>query len=73
MRAAVLRERAKSARVTGSAGALVLAVAVVTMILAAPAHPRPRQGGPAVPATLPAQTVCEVIQKPPTADPGIRP
>jgi hypothetical protein len=67
-----MRDQAKSARVTGTAGALVLVVAFVMMILAAPAHHQSRPGGPAGPATLPAQTVAKVIQKP-TASRDIRP
>jgi hypothetical protein len=72
MTAAVLREQAKSARVTGTAGALVVAVASVMMVLAAPSHARQRPGGPT--AVVSAQTVAQFTQTLPSAiGPGIRP
>ena len=49
MTAVVLREQAKSARVTGTVGALVVALAFAMMVLTAPSHPRQR---PPVPAGL---------------------
>jgi hypothetical protein len=72
MTAAVLREQAKSARVTGVAGALVVAIAFAMMILAAPAHSRQR---PPVPAgVVSARTVAEFTQTlPPATGPGARP
>lgn len=74
MTAVVLREQAKSARVTGTAGALVVAIAFAMMVIAAPAHSHRGQSGPAGPAVLPAQTVSQVIQAPTRATgPGIRP
>jgi hypothetical protein len=54
-------EQAKSGRVTGIAGALVLALAVVLLILAAPAHSRPSPVGP---PAFPVRTVARVIQTP---------
>jgi hypothetical protein len=56
-----MRERAKSAQVTGTAGALLLAVAVVLLILTAPAHSRPSPVGP---PAFPVRTVARVIQSP---------
>ena len=74
MTAAVLREQAQSARVTGTTGALVVAVAFVMMVVAAPSHPHLGQHGPAGPAVLPAQTVSKLIQTPtPAIGPDIRP
>jgi hypothetical protein len=59
-----MRERAKSGRVTGIAGALVLALAVVLLILAAPSHPGAGLRGPVGPPAFPVRTVARVIQTP---------
>ncbi len=75
MTAAVLRERAKSARLTGTAGALVVAIAFAMMILAAPAHPHrhpPVLLGPH--GVVSARTVARFTQTlPPAIGPGARP
>jgi hypothetical protein len=75
MTASVLREQAKSARVTGTAGALVVAIAFAMMILTAPAHPRQRPPVPAGPrGVVSARTVAEFTQTlPPPTGPGARP
>jgi hypothetical protein len=79
MTAAVLREQAKSARVTGTVGALVVAIAFAMMILAAPAHPRQRPPAPApAPAgpigVVSARTVAQFTQTlPPAIGPGASP
>ena len=74
---AVLREQAKSARVTGTVGALVVAIAFAMMILAAPAHPRQRLPAPApagLIAVVSARTVAQFTQTlPPAIGPGARP
>jgi hypothetical protein len=62
-------EQAKSARVTGTVGALVLVIAVAMMVVASPSRPHL---DPAGPAAFPAHTVSQVIQMQ-TAGPGIRP
>jgi hypothetical protein len=76
MTAAALREQAKSARITGSAGALVVAIAFVMMILAAPArHPHQRPPAPPAPAgPVSVRTVAEFTRAlPPAMGPGARP
>jgi hypothetical protein len=75
MTAAVLREQAMSARVTGTAGALVVAIAFAMMILTAPAHPRQRPPTPAgSAAVVSARTVAQFTQTlPPGVGPGARP
>jgi hypothetical protein len=74
MTAAALRQQAKSARVTGTAGALVVAIAFVMMILAAPAHPHPGQPVPAGPTgVVSARTVAQFTQAlSPAIGPGAR-
>ena len=52
MTAVVSRERARTTCLTGAAGALMLAVAVVMMMVAAPAHGQARVHGPAKPSAL---------------------
>ena len=47
MTAVVSRERARATGLTGAAGVLMLVVAVVMMIVAAPAHVHHRAHGPA--------------------------
>ena len=47
MTAVVSRERAKSTGLTAAAGVLMLAVAVVMMVVAAPVHGHARAHGPA--------------------------
>jgi hypothetical protein len=51
MTAVVSRERARTTGLTAAAGALMLAVAFVMMLVAAPAHGTARVHGPAQPAT----------------------
>ncbi len=51
MTAVVSRERARTTGLTAAAGALMLAVAFVMMIVAAPGHGTVRVHGPAQPAT----------------------
>jgi hypothetical protein len=60
MMAAVSREDAKSVWVTGSAGALVIVIAIVMMVLSAPSRPQQRPHGSAVQT---AQTVSQVTVK----------
>ena len=69
MTAAAMPERAKSARITGTAGALVVAIAFAMMAIASPshAHSRPQvpagPAGPAGPAAMvSAQTVAQFTQ-----------
>src|SRR5215469_13093854 len=64
MMARELRDRARSARVTGTTGALVVAIALVMMVIAAPSHPRshPHPQGPA--AVLSARTLAHLTQPP---------
>ena len=52
MTAVVSRERARTTGLTAAAGALMLAVAFVMMIVAAPGHGTVRVHGPAQPATM---------------------
>jgi hypothetical protein len=74
MTVTVVRERAKSARVSGTVGALVVAVAFVMMMMTAPSHHHPGSHGPAAGhATPTVQTVSEVIQTPTADGLGIRP
>jgi hypothetical protein len=75
MTAAVLREQAKSARLTGTAGALVVAIAFAMMILAAPAHAHQHPPVPADPTgVVSARTVAQFTQTlPPAIGPGARP
>ncbi len=63
MTTAVLREQAKSARVTGTAGALVVSIAFAMMVLAAPSRPHQPPHVPAgPPAVLSARTVATFTQ-----------
>jgi hypothetical protein len=66
MTAAAMPEQAKSARVTGTAGALVVAIAFAMMAVASPshAHSRPQvRVGPVGPAAVvSAQTVAQFTQ-----------
>lgn len=58
-----MREQAKSARVTGTAGALVVAIALAMMVIAAPSHPHSRPQVPAGPAAVvSARTVAQYTQ-----------
>ena len=59
MTAVVGQQNAKSAYLTGTAGVLVIAIAFVMMVLAAPSHAHPRPQGAATP---PAQTLSRVTQ-----------
>ncbi len=52
MTAVVSRERARTTYLTGAAGVLMLAVAVVMMVLAAPAHGPAGAHGPARPSAV---------------------
>jgi hypothetical protein len=54
MTAAAMREQVRSARVTGAAGALVVALAFAMMVIAAPSHPHSR---PRVPVAVPVRPV----------------
>jgi hypothetical protein len=75
MTAAVLREQARSARVTGTAGALVVTIASVMMVLAAPSRPHQPLRVPADPtAVLSGRTVATFTQTPTSGiGPVIRP
>jgi hypothetical protein len=64
MTAVVRREDARSVCVTGAVGALVIAIAIVMMVLSAPAHAHARPHGPVV---LSSQTVSRMI---PWSGPG---
>ena len=57
MTAAVRREDAKSVWVTGTAGALVIAIAIVMMVLSAPS-------GPGAQPAYPAQVIVSAVQAP---------
>ena len=59
MTAVVGQQNAKSAYLTGTAGVLVIAIAFVMMVLAAPSHAHPRPQGAATPS---AQTLSEITQ-----------
>ena len=62
MTAVVSRERARTTGLTAAAGVLMLAVALVMMIVAAPAHGTIRVHGPALPATSQLTTdVCHQL------------
>ena len=62
MTAVVSRERARTTGLTAAAGVLMLAVALVMMIVAAPAHGTARVHGPALPATSQLTTdVCHQL------------
>ena len=50
MSAVVSRERARATCLTGAAGALLLVVAFMMMVVAAPAHGHDRLPGPAKPS-----------------------
>ncbi len=52
MTAVVSRERARTTCLTGAVGVLMLAVAVVMMVVAAPVHGPARAHGPAQPSVV---------------------
>jgi len=60
MMAAVARGNAKSAYVTGAAGALVIVIAIVMMVVSAPARAHQRPHGASV---LSARTVSQVTTR----------
>ncbi len=66
MTAVVSRERAKATYLTGAAGALMLAVAFVMMVVAAPGHVH----GPAQPFTIQLTTDVGHQLTPRIASPG---
>ena len=69
MTAVVSRERARTTCLTGAAGALMLAVAVVMMMVAAPAHGQARAHGPAKPSAVQFTTdACHQLK--PGSDPA---
>src|SRR5579864_3888217 len=62
MTAVVSRERARTTFLTGAAGVLMLAVAVVMMVLAAPVHGQARAHGLAAPSAVRLTTdVCHQL------------
>jgi hypothetical protein len=62
MTAVVSRERARTTFLTGAAGVLMLAIAVVMMVLAAPVHGQARAHGPAAPSVVRLTTdVCHQL------------
>lgn len=70
MTAIVRREHAKSTCLTGAAGVLVLAIACVMMVLAAPSHPHAQSRGAATPA---AQTLAQLTQARPAGRAALEP
>jgi hypothetical protein len=62
MTAVVSRERAKATYLTGAAGVLMLAIAFVMMVMAAPGHLQGRPHGVAKPSTVQLTTdVCHQL------------
>jgi len=62
MTAVVSRERVKATCLTGAAGVLMLAIAIVMMVVAAPAHASGRVPGPAKPSAAQLETnVCHQL------------
>ncbi len=61
MTAVVSREQARATFLTGAAGVLMLVVAVVMMVVAAPAHGHARAQGLAQPSAVLATDVCHQL------------